>query len=136
MVQSRIPDKIVDWEVFNQVLAMDDTEDETRFSLSLFKGFCDQAIETFASIENNLKREKDLEELGKLGHFLKGSSSTLGLQRIAWLCERIQTYGQRGQGRDISDDQYLKLIAGTLDSAREEFTAAKGVLGEFYKTQF
>lgn len=38
---------------------------------------------------------KNLTELDNLGHFLKGSSAALGLQRIAWVCERIQNLGRK-----------------------------------------
>lgn len=65
-------------------------EDDPDFSKTLIVQFFDQAIQTFDSIETELKTSKDLAKLDSLGHFLKGSSATLGMQRIAWVCERIQ----------------------------------------------
>lgn len=38
--------------------------------------------------------KEDLEELSSLGHFLKGSSATLGLVRVRDGCEKIQRFGK------------------------------------------
>lgn len=99
----------------------------------------DQAQTTFDQIEQELNTSQDLTQLSSLGHFLKGSSAALGLQRIAWACERIQNYGRKREGSLASqqdDAHYLSLIAETLQLARQEFGLAKQELSKFYNTDF
>lgn len=83
---------LVEWSVFSELIAMD--EDEEGFSKSLFQTFVDQFIETFQEIDDNLKN-KDLDKLSALGHYLKGSAAALGLVKISSQCERIQNYGHK-----------------------------------------
>ncbi|QEU61110.1 Ypd1 [Kluyveromyces lactis] len=130
----RIPDKVINWDILNEIVSMD--EDDTGFSQSLLIQFFEQATSTFNQIEQHIKTDKNLDQLGQLGHFLKGSSASLGLQRIAWVCERIQNYGQKREGSGITDDNYIQLIQNSLDLARKEFDSAKNELGQYYKTQF
>ncbi|RLV89697.1 Phosphorelay intermediate protein YPD1 [Spathaspora sp. JA1] len=83
---------LVDWPVFSEILAMD--EDEEEFSNSLIQTFYTQVEDTFQKF-SSLIVERNLEELSKAGHFLKGSASALGLGTIATQCERIQNYGHK-----------------------------------------
>ncbi|CRK22987.1 hypothetical protein BN1708_017998, partial [Verticillium longisporum] len=62
---------------FNQILEMDEPG-ECEFSQSIVEGFFEQAEETITSMKEELEN-KELEKLSSLGHFLKGSSATLGL---------------------------------------------------------
>lgn len=68
--------------------------------------------------------EKDLPQLSKLGHFLKGSSAALGLQKVKASCEKIQHYGNLrtadGKG-DIGEEEALQLIESLLDQTRKEY---------------
>ena len=130
---SDIPKEVIDWSILNEIISMD--EDDPDFSKMLIMQYIDQAETTFNSIE----AEKDLNNLNNLGHFLKGSSATLGLQRIAWICEIIQNLGKRQSIENIpedSDDQvYRDAIAVTLDQARHEFILARKELSYYYKTE-
>jgi len=36
------------------------------------------------------RAQQDLQELSSLGHFLKGSSATLGLTKVKDMCEEMQ----------------------------------------------
>ncbi|CCH61979.1 hypothetical protein TBLA_0G00300 [Henningerozyma blattae CBS 6284] len=90
-----IPADIIDWTILNEIIYMD--EDDPDFSKSLIIQFIDQANTTFDSMQEELDNNKDLSKLDNLGHFLKGSSATLGLQRIAWVCERIQNLGRKDE---------------------------------------
>lgn len=130
---SDIPKEVIDWSILNEIISMD--EDDPDFSKMLIMQYIDQAETTFNSIET----EKDLNNLNSLGHFLKGSSATLGLQRIAWICEIIQNLGKRQSIENIpegSDDQvYRDAIAVTLDQARHEFILARKELSYYYKTE-
>ena len=90
---STIPSEIISWTILNEIISMDD--DDSDFSKGLIIQFIDQAQTTFAQMQRQLDGEKNLTELDNLGHFLKGSSAALGLQRIAWVCERIQNLGRK-----------------------------------------
>lgn len=132
-----IPSEIINWEILNEIVSMD--EDDPDFSKNLIIQFLDQAQTTFDQIEQELNTSQDLTQLSSLGHFLKGSSAALGLQRIAWACERIQNYGRKREGSLASQQDnahYLSLIAETLQLARQEFGLAKQELSKFYNTDF
>lgn len=81
----------VDNATFSQILEMDD-DDTREFSSELVLNFFEQADETFEKMEVAAAAQ-DLPELSKLGHFLKGSSATLGFTKIKDNCQIIQQYG-------------------------------------------
>lgn len=100
-----IPTEIINWGILNEIIYMDD--DDPDFSKDLAIQFIQQADTTFAEISQELKGNKSLEELEKLGHFLKGSSAALGLQRIAWSCERIQNLSRKVEKTFPTKEQLL-----------------------------
>jgi len=79
-----------------------------------------------------------LTALSRLGHFLKGSSAALGLQRVQRTCECMQHYGNLkeadGHG-SIDSDEALKLCKALLVSLKAEQKEAKAWLEEFYATK-
>ena len=79
---------------------------------------------------------RDLEELSSLGHFLKGSSATLGLVKIKDYCEKIQHYGQKKDEEGTADEpdeaKCLERIKGTLVAVKEEYAEVEKVLKKFY----
>ncbi|KAL2759377.1 hypothetical protein ACRALDRAFT_2038255 [Sodiomyces alcalophilus JCM 7366] len=123
----------VDYTTFEQILEMDD-DDERDFSRSIVFGFFEQAEETFVTMQKALD-DKDLEELSQLGHFLKGSSATLGLVHVRDSCEKIQRYGkgQNEDGSDVNDNELcLKRIGETLKTLRMEYDSCEKALKKFY----
>ena len=76
--------------------------------------------------------------MSALGHFLKGSSATLGLVRIRDGCEKIQHYGahkdDHGEDSDDSDDQLISKIDKELVEVTAEYERCEVVLKNFYKT--
>jgi osomolarity two-component system phosphorelay intermediate protein YPD1 len=74
-------------------------------------------------------KDKDLEQLSSLGHFLKGSSATLGLIKIKDHCECIQHFGagkdETGTGEITEKEQCLEKIKEALTSMREDFKKAQ-----------
>jgi len=127
----------IDAVTFEQILEMDDDEDEREFSRSIVFGFFDQAEQTFTDMEGALKKS-DLPTLSSLGHFLKGSSATLGLTKVKDSCEKIQHYGQKKDEAgtaDIPDEKKcLELIKATLVSVKEEYAEVEKILRKFYTT--
>ena len=83
------------------------------------------------------RKEQDLTALSSLGHFLKGSSSTLGLNTVRDSCEKIQHYGQRkdeaGNPSAHDDAYFLNAIEQTTKRVRDDYAAAERVLRKFYK---
>lgn len=84
----------VEDQVFSQILEMDENEADRDFSEPLVFGFFEQASETFEKVQKSLDA-KNLDELSSLGHFLKGSSATLGFNKIRDSCQVIQQYGHK-----------------------------------------
>jgi osomolarity two-component system, phosphorelay intermediate protein YPD1 len=82
-------------------------------------------------------KEKDLTALSSLGHFLKGSSATLGLTKVKESCAKIQHFGQKmdESGTKIVPDEELCLrkIKETLGAVREEYAEVEEALKKFYK---
>ncbi|SCU96296.1 LAME_0F15764g1_1 [Lachancea meyersii CBS 8951] len=137
MAPIAIPQQVINWDTLNEIVSMD--EDSPDFSKNLVIQYFDQAATTFQQIQQELDGRCELEQLASLGHFLRGSSAALGLQRIAWACERIQNLGRRregsNQGQDLPDSHYAGLIKENLFFARTEFSAAKAELSAFYKSE-
>jgi len=128
---------VIDRTTFEQILEMDDDEVEREFSRSIVYDFFEQAESTFEKMDSELK-EKDLDALSALGHFLKGSSATLGLTKVKDSCEKIQHFGARkdetGQV-DVEDDELsLSRLQTTIAKAKTEFYEAERALKQFYES--
>ncbi|KAL8825998.1 MAG: hypothetical protein Q9191_004068 [Dirinaria sp. TL-2023a] len=126
---------IVDTNTFEQILEMDEDEEEREFSRSIVYGFFEQVEVTFKQMDGCLE-ERDLAQLSSQGHFLKGSSATLGLTKIKDSCEKIQHYGARkdesGSPSNLSEEECLRRIRAILKDVKEEYKDAERVLRRFY----
>ncbi|KAL7921543.1 histidine phosphotransferase HPT1 [Trichoderma austrokoningii] len=124
----------IDLTTFKQILEMDEPGDN-EFSSSIVFGFFDQAEETFASMDTALDAE-DLEKLSELGHFLKGSSATLGLVKVRDGCEKIQRYGKQ-ENLDGSPEDDVKVcleqIKKALTAVKSDYEEVETGLRNFYK---
>lgn len=82
------------------------------------------------------RSERDLQQLSSLGHFLKGSSATLGLTKVKDSCEKIQHFGQKkdeaGTTDEPDEDRCLARIKDTLAAVKEEYAEVERVLRRFY----
>jgi osomolarity two-component system phosphorelay intermediate protein YPD1 len=81
--------------------------------------------------------KKDLADLSSLGHFLKGSSATLGLTKIKEACEKIQNYGGKRSATgeevvDKEDDYFVDKIKGMLPQLKIDYADAQRRLKDFY----
>lgn len=78
-----------------------------------------------------------MRELSDLGHFLKGSSATLGLIKVKDACEKIQHFGARkdesGAADEPDDNQSLANIKLTLKRVREDYNEVARVLKKYYE---
>ncbi|KAK0102459.1 hypothetical protein ONS95_006078 [Cadophora gregata] len=125
----------IDALTFEQILEMDDDEDDREFSRSIVFSFFEQAEQTFKKMDDALEK-KDLATLSSLGHFLKGSSATLGLTKVKDSCEKIQHYGQKkddeGTEDEPDEDKCLERCKDTLVTVKEEYAEVEKVLKKFY----
>lgn len=142
----------IDKSTFEQILEMDD-DDDRDFSKGIVYGFFDQAESTFDKMGKALcvlspssllfpnplivsRDEKKLQELSSLGHFLKGSSATLGLSKVKEACEKIQHYGagkdETGTVAEPDQSASLKNIEATLKEAKEDYSEVETFLRRFY----
>ena len=82
------------------------------------------------------REKRDLAQLSALGHFLKGSSATLGLTKVKDSCEKIQHFGahkdETGTRDEPSDDKCLEKLKATIAQAKEEFREVEKALRRFY----
>lgn len=126
---------LIDSSTFEQILEMDDDEDEREFSRSIVYDFFAQAESTFQRMDHNLET-RDLAQLSALGHFLKGSSATLGLTRVKECCEKIQNLGahkdETGTRDEPNDDKCLERCQKIIAEAKSHFRDAETVLRRFY----
>ena len=77
--------------------------------------------------------EKDCKKLSGLGHFLKGSSATLGVVGVRDSCESIQHYGNlrdEKTGKDLTSEVALSKISVALREAEKAYKEAKKWLRE------
>lgn len=84
------------------------------------------------------RENKDLKELSRLGHFLKGSSAAIGLKKVKATCEKIQNVGscqeEDGTG-ELDKDEALKRITPLLPQVMDEYSEAEEYLKNFYEVQ-
>ncbi|CAH0050166.1 unnamed protein product [Clonostachys solani] len=124
---------LVDLNTFNQILEMDEPDDH-EFSYSIVFGFFDQARETFESMDAALD-ERNLEELSSLGHFLKGSSATIGLTKVRDGCEHIQRYGKQENldgSEEPDEDLCLERLAEAIQTVKKDYEEVETVLRKYY----
>lgn len=136
--------------IFNQILELDD-DDTREFSNSMVNDYysqvdatlikMDKALYVFFTIfcwlviEIVISDAKDLKELSDLGHFLKGSSAALGVERVQAACERIQHAGKlrdEEKGETLSDAQALDLIKEMLNEVKTDYPEARDELNKFF----
>lgn len=129
-------DDYIDWSIFNQILEMDEDEDEHEFSTSIILNYFEQAETTFDEIQTAL-RQKNLVELSKLGHFLKGSSAALGLTKVQASCEKIQHYGDKKDDNgmiDVPDESLcLQRIHEVFTKVKADYTVTQQWLRSYFR---
>lgn len=91
---------------------------------------------TYADRASLNSEEKDLPQLSQLGHFLKGSSATLGLTKVKDHCEKIQHLGaqkdEEGNEDEPDKEKCLSKIKDRVKLAKRDFYDVEKVLKRFY----
>lgn len=82
------------------------------------------------------RASRKLHELSSLGHFLKGSSATLGLVKVRDGCEKIQRFG-KNENEDGSaepdSDLCLKRISEALTAVKADYKEVEQTLRRYYE---
>jgi len=127
-------DSLVDMDTFEQLLDMDD-DAEHSFSKGLVWDYFSQASTTFEEMDAAVKA-KDLLTLSRKGHFLKGSSAALGLNKVKASCEKMQNYGNKkkadGEGA-LPEDEAMDKCKDTLEQLKIEQDQSVTWLKKFYE---
>ena len=79
---------LIDNDAINQLLEMDEGDDH-EFSSEILQEFFGQ-LDVKVPEFDVLIEKKDYDAVGKLGHFLKGSSAGVGAAKIREICDDIQ----------------------------------------------
>lgn len=82
------------------------------------------------------RKDKNLSDLSSLGHFLKGSSATLGLNKVKEACEKIQHYGagkdETGTADEPDEKVSLSNIEKILGEVKKDYKEVESFLRKFY----
>jgi len=126
---------VIDMETFQQIIDLDDPEDEEpEFARGMVEAYFEQAEDTFSQMDAAFGA-KDLAQLSSLGHFLKGSSAALGVQKVTASCEDIQHYGQRRDeqaDRNLTTEQALSKIHDRISEAKRDHAVAEQWLKNWF----
>lgn len=122
--------KFIDKVTFNQILEMDDDDEDRDFSKDIVFGFFTQVEQTLKDMHSSIE-SKDIKKLSSLGHFLKGSSATIGLTRIKDACEAIQNLDAEAS-RGGNNNEIIELAKKKLSVITDGLTEAQSYLNNFY----
>lgn len=119
---------LINEEIFQQLVGMDEGDPSHEFSVGILRDFFVQAEECIPKFRKLLE-EQNLDELAKLGHFLKGSSASVGSNQIRDLMEPIQYYTKYTssiqQALDFIADK-VNQLPGAIERARAEMSKRLG----------
>lgn len=79
-----------------------------------------------------------MEQLSELGHFLKGSSATLGMVKVRDGCEKIQRFGKNENvdgSAEPDSDLCLKRIVEAFETVKEDYNDVEAKLKNYYATK-
>jgi HPt (histidine-containing phosphotransfer) domain-containing protein len=79
---------------------------------------------------------KNLGELSRLGHFLKGSSATLGFTRIKDSCQVIQQYGNNQTidgAPELDDEVCFDKVKEALETVKEDKAVLEKKMHDFFR---
>ncbi|KAF9648793.1 histidine phosphotransferase [Thelephora ganbajun] len=121
-------------ETFEQILELDEDSESYDFAWEMASAYMDQAETTFEEMEEAIAKG-ECKKLSSLGHFLKGSSATLGVTKVQNSCELIQHYGDLRDiktGKILTSDVALSKISAVLKEAKEQYKEAEIWLRKWY----
>jgi len=81
------------------------------------------------------RAKRELNELSALGHFLKGSSATLGFNKIRDSCQVIQQYGHKlnlDGSPEPDEDVCLEKITDALEKVKVDLAELEKAIKRFF----
>lgn len=82
---------------------------------------------------SSYRAKKDFGDLSQLGHFLKGSSATLGLTKVKDACEKIQHCKEDLDEKDESErEKFIEGIKKTLKEVQVDYKEVANILRRFF----
>jgi HPt (histidine-containing phosphotransfer) domain-containing protein len=121
-------------ETFQQILELDEDGESYDFAWEMASAYMDQAEVTFEEMEGEIAKG-NCKQLSSLGHFLKGSSATLGVTEVQNSCESIQHYGNLWDDKTkkaLTPEVALSKISAVLKEAKEQYKEAETWLRKWY----
>jgi HPt (histidine-containing phosphotransfer) domain-containing protein len=94
--------------------------------------------QTDVSLHGLDSASKDLNELSKLGHFLKGSSATLGFTKIKDNCQIIQQYGSNlnvDGSAEPDEEVCLRRIEDALAAVKVDKAELEKTMKRFFELE-
>jgi osomolarity two-component system phosphorelay intermediate protein YPD1 len=89
-------------------MEMDD-DAERSFTRSILDEFFEQVEQTLPKFKE-LMDKKDYDAVGKLGHFIKGSSAGVGAASLRDICEEIQTWSKKSSDPHSYLEEHITLL--------------------------
>ena len=110
---------MINTETIQQLLGMDD-DDNHEFSSSLMTDYFIQLAEKVEEMKK-LLGAGDIVGVGKVGHFLKGSSAALGATAAQRICDSIQHWEKEASHEDVRGflDGKIKDLERIIPTMRE-----------------
>jgi len=142
--QELISSGLVVQALFDQNLEMDDDQVLREFTFELVEGFFVQALQKFPEMtaylsDEKLTKQERLKKLYADGHYLKGSSSGIGLAELPNVFEKICEVtdvrpDEPGAAPRVREGEDLRLskVGPLLSQAKREFNKVRPVLQRFY----
>ena len=141
----------VDKDIFKQILDMDEDDPDQIFSKEIVFGFFEQVQDSLKKMHESMyeytpsalyfrllhwrihhshwRESGDLKKLSAQGHYLKGSSATIGLKRIRDACEVIQSLELNANTKETMDlaKKKISVIKEGCDEAEKDMKKFYGV---------
>lgn len=85
-------------------------------------------------IQSSYRAKKDFDDLSQLGHFLKGSSATLGLTKVKDACEKIQHCKEDlpDEKEESEREKSIEGIKKTLKEVQVDYKEVANILRRFF----
>jgi len=135
---------IINWEIFDQLLGLDDEDDATRaFSKGTVQDYFEQALQKFKKMDEALAKGH-LEEVTDEAHSLKGSSAAIALSQVEATFGEIDRFREKAKAWEAKDKlpeeeaSEKRIAADTIKAllirAKKENAAGKVWMEEWYET--
>ena len=107
---------LIDESMFSQLLDLDDND---NFVQNVYVDFFQQVDDAITHFEKLLKENK-MQEINKLGHFLKGGAASTAANKIQNLCQQIQYHSS-----PECDKESIYILTNIFEQLKVAYTETK-----------